>query len=89
MSPRPKKDPARKSRPSEKDYQEGLLRASLLGPDGWMDGLALAATIEEEEREFAEDLRRAPSVLQELDKQLKAHKQAKKKKKKKKKGGTR
>lgn len=87
MSPRQKKEPARKSRLSEKDYQEGLLRASLLGPDGWMDGLALAATAEQEQREFAEDLRRAPSVLQELDKKLKAHKQATTTKKKK--GGTR
>lgn len=79
MSPRQKKEPARKSLLSEEDYQEGLLRASLLGPDGWMDGLAFAATVEQEEREFAEDLRRAPAVLRELDKKLKAHKQAKKK----------
>jgi hypothetical protein len=70
------KEPARKSLLSEKDYQEGLLRAEILGPDGWMDGLANAAMVEKDERELDEDLRRMPTVFKRLDRELRKRKAA-------------
>lgn len=68
------KEPVRESLLSEKDYQEGLLRAEILGPDGWMDGLANAALIEQDMRELDEDLRRAPAVFKRLEQEVRKRK---------------